>query len=172
MREQKLLSEITTLRNEINEIKTEKVQIEQERKKQEALGLLFPKSSPESMETLEQRIRKDPDYADRVQEILESPAFSKLSEIDPKEAAELARLKIEAFKPTQSPKTISKSLMGSTARGNPGGGKMTVETKMAELKKLSKEVDSNPKLRYDEKHKTQRETLMREITSLMEEKRA
>ena len=138
----------------------------------EGLELLFPKSSPESTETLEQRIRKDPEYAERVQEILNSPSFSKLAAIDPKEAAELARIRLDSIKPPQSPKVISKTLMGSTARGNPGGGKMTVESKMAELRKLTAEVDANPSLRHNEKHKAARATLMRDVESLMQEKRA
>lgn len=173
-REAKNREEVEALKQELGQMRNQSVQSRRESAMREGLELLFPKSSPESNETLEQRIAKDPEYAERVKEILNSPSLSKLSEIDPKGAAELAQLKIQSLKPPQSPKVISKTLMGSTARGNPsgGGGKVTVETKMAELKKLTKEVETNPRLRHDVNHKAQREKLMGEVESLMQEKRA
>ena len=171
-RDQKHRAEVQELKQGLDQIRNQSVESQKASSMREGLELLFPKSSADSNETLEQRIRKDPEYAEKVQEILNSPAISKLAEIDPKSAAELARIKIDAIKPPQSPKVIPKGLMGSTARGNPGGGKVTVESKMSELRKLTAEVESNPSLRYDEKHKAARASLMREVETLMQEKRA
>jgi len=168
-REQRLLQEFNSLKEELNQLKSKEVNAERTKLEREALEVLFPKSSPDSKETLEERI-KNQERADLIQQVLrENPSLDRFSSIDPKAAAEFLLEKINKIKPQSSPNVIPKALMGSTARGNPGAGKVSFENLMSDYKKLTAEIDRNPALRFDAKHKERRESLMRQMDSLAKE---
>ena len=173
-REQRLRQEFNTLRQEIDGLKNERVNEAKSRDEREALEMLFPKSSADADEPLDQRI-ENMERKELLDKILTSnPALDRLMRIDPKAGAELVLLKLSQIQPSQSPKVISKSLMGSTARGSPSGGgkgQATAESLMADLKKLSDEAVKNPVLRFDDAHKKRREQLTRDVERLMKEKR-
>ena len=146
-------------------------QMEQTRTMQEALELLLPKSSADAEESFEERIAKNPDRADKIDKMLKSTPLGKFFDIDPKGAAELMLMKLNDSKPQSSPAVIKKSLMGGTARGNPGmgGPKQTaLQDKQAELRRLESEASNNVNLRFDEKHKERREQIRSEIVKLAE----
>ena len=171
-REQRLLNEFQTLRQEISDLRNEKVNSERNQQEREALEMLFPKASPDSNESLEDRIENSErkEFLDNF--FKQNPALDRMMRIDPKSAAELALLKLSQTKPQVTPKVIPKSLMGNTARGNPSGGgkqKTSVEDLMSDLKKLSKEASDIPSLRHDVEHRKRREALMKEIETLAQE---
>lgn len=166
----KLLTEISSLREELNGMKGEKQKTESEQRRQEALEMLFPKTSPDSQETLQELIDKNPERSEKIMKILQS-GLDKFAAIDPKQTAELVLLKLGAEKPLTSPKVIPKSLMGGQAKGNPAPGKTSssLDDLVSQLKKLSAEVDANPKLRHDEKFQEKRAFLLKEADRLAKE---
>ena len=135
--------------------------------------MLFPKSSPESNETWEDIATKNPERAEKVMQILQSTGLDKFASIDPKQAAELVLLKLNAERPLTSPKVIPKSLMGGVARGNPNPSKTasSVDDVLAEIKKLNSEVEKDPSLRFDDKFKERKTNLLAEADRLVKEKR-
>ena len=168
-REQRFINEINALRNEFSELKNKEVVTTKSKQEREALEMLFPKASPDSNESLEDRMENS-ERRDFLESFFKAnPALDRLMTIDPKSAAELTLLKLSQVKPPASPKAINKSLMGNMARGNPSGGakqKTSVEDLMSELKKLSQEADSHPELRRDDAHFKRRSELIREIENL------
>lgn len=168
----KLLSEINSLREELNGIKGAKDISEKEQRKQEALEALFPKTSPEAQETLEERINANPERSEKIMKMLQS-GMEKFAAIDPKQTVELILLKLGAEKPQASPKVIPKSLMGGTPRGSqtPGKTGSSIDDLVSQLKKLSAEADANPNLRHDEKFQEKRTLLMKEADRLAKENR-
>lgn len=173
-REERLLKEFNSMKEEISQLKNQGVQAESMKAEREALEMLFPKSSPDADESLEQRL-DNPERRELLEKVLKAnPSLDRLMRIDPKGAAEFVLDKLNKSKPQSSPNVIPKSLMGSTARGNPTGGAkqgLTLEDKMSELKKLSAEIENSPALRFDAKHKERRDKLRSEIDGLMKEKR-
>lgn len=172
-REQRLLTEFNSLKEELSQMKNQGVQAEAMKSEREALEMLFPKSSPDADEPLEQRIENS-ERREQLERLLKAnPSLDRLMRIDPKGAAEFVLEKLNKQKPQSSPNAIPKSLMGSTARGNPsGGGKsLTAEDAMADYKKLMKEVEHTPVLRFDKAHMARREQLLNDATRLAKEKR-
>ena len=171
-REKRLLKEFDLLKGEISQLKNEKVNADKLTESREAAEMLFPKSSPDADESLDDRVQNQ-ERQELLEKVLKAnPSLDRLMRIDPKGAAELVLMKLNAPR-VGSPKVINKSLMGSTVRGNPSGGgksKVSVEDKMSELKKLKAEVESNPSLRYDEEHTKRRTSLISEIERLAEVK--
>lgn len=168
-REERLLKEFYSLKEELNQLKSKEANAEVLKSEREALEMLFPKSSPESDEPLEVRLEN----AER-KELLDkvfkaNPSLDRLMRIDPKGAAEFVLQKLSQMKPVSSPNAIPKALMGSTARGNPGASKATVGSLMSELKKLTQEASSKPEVRFNPEHRAKRESLMKQIGSLMQE---
>jgi len=146
---------------------------EQERKQQEALEKLFPKTSPDSKETLQERIAKDPERAHRIKEFLIESGLNELSKTNPDLAVKYALMELgEAQKPT-NPTVLKKTLMGGTGTGNPGmGDKRSVSEQdlLAEKKKLNDQLDANPSLRQDEKFMERRRQVLGEIERLVTKK--
>lgn len=171
-REQRVLSEITALRSEITNLKEGGKLEEHNRKSLGALEKLYPKSSPDSNESLEERVQKDPEYSERLQEFFSSPAMKAMSLADPDGAVEYAIWKL-GIKPPTSPTVIKKSAMGGTGSGNPGmGGKVAASESdlRSELKKLSDQADKNPELRMDEKFKKRKGDVMQNLERLLTRK--
>lgn len=174
MREQRYYSEINALKQELSQLKNKEAVTKRTKMEREALEMLFPKSSPDADEPLEDRLKNE-DRVEMIDRVLKAnPSLDRLSRIDPKGAAEFVLEKLSKQKPQTSPNAIPKSLMGSTARGNPSGGaktRVSVDDVMADLKKLSKEMELNPSLRFDKDHKAKREQLIAEAERLAKENR-
>src|SRR3990167_874347 len=172
-REQRLLAEFNSLKEELSKMKNQGVQAEAMKSEREALEMLFPKSSPDADESLEDRL-ENPERREQLERLLKAnPSLDRLMRIDPKGAAEFVLEKLNK-RPQASPNAIPKSLMGSTARGNPSGGTKTgnsPEDLMADYKNLTKEIELNPTLRFDKDHKAKRERMMSELDRLVKEKR-
>ncbi len=80
-------------------------------KQQEALEFIFPRTSPESRESLQQRVSKNPVKAERIQEILAEEGLDEFSKINPSKAAEITLgIYNQEVKPkrTTNPQAISK----------------------------------------------------------------
>jgi len=156
-REVRLKEEI---RKEIIEQELPRIQNEQnqERRKQEALELIFPKESFDSRVTLKDRANKNPEKLEAIQEILEAEGLNEMSIKNPVQAANIA---IELYngrnkktvERVQNPAAIDKKLMGNqTAVPQNTGGAIKVPTLTevrAERESLEKEVEANPSLRQD-----------------------
>ena len=173
-REQKLLAEISLIKQELLGLKNQTVNNEKMSAEREALEMLFPKSSPDANETLEQRLENE-ERKEALENLFKAnPGLDRLMRIAPKEAAELALLKLGSVKPQTSPNAIKKSLMSGQIRGNPmGGTKMqnTVESKVAELKALNEQAKEKPQLRFDEDFNKRKTDLNLEINRLLKEER-
>ncbi len=143
----------------------------QDRNEQEALEMLFPKSSPEAAESLDARILANPELADKIVSLMKSTGLDVLSRTHPKEAVRLT-MKLLEEKPAPNPTVLKKSLMGGTARGNPnvGGQRPRAEKDLlSELKKMNDQLDSNPSLRQDTEFKKRRGMVMQELERLTQE---
>ena len=172
-REKRILSEVETLRQELYALKEGKHWEERSKSEQEAFEIMFPKTSTDIEELWEDRADKNPERAKKLFSILNTPAMKAMIAADPKEAAEfaLAKLdKMESKKP--DPTLLKKTAMGGTASAGGGGAsKMSIlQSKMAELKKMSKAAEDET-VRNDPKHQERRSTLMKEIEALMEDKK-
>lgn len=144
-----------------------------ERKHQEALEKLFPKSSPDSNETLEQRIKKDPERAMRIKEFLVESGLNEFSKVNPELAVEIALQKL-GEKPKANPTVLKKNLMGGAATGNPGMGEkrsVSEQDLRAENRKLSDQLSANPSLRQDVKFMERRAQILGDLERLVKEKR-
>lgn len=143
------------------------------RRSQEALELLFPKSSPTSMDALPKRLAADPDRAERMMDLLRESGLDKLSESEPIKAASLALELYQIRYPAQAPRSqnaIKKSQMAGTATGSPvgGGSKMpTLQELTAEKDQLMNQVkDKGPGLFKDEKFMTRFNFVKEELAKL------
>ena len=163
--------EIESVRNEVRGWKQEQTSVQAGQKRQEALELLFPKMSAESQESLEARVNSDPERTERILEVLKTPGVIQLFETNPKSAVKFVLM--EAGEPAKKATIIDKKLLGSTARGSPGGGKaaMTEQDLRAELRKLKEEVERDPALRGNEDYVKRKARVMNDLTKLMEEGR-
>lgn len=108
---------------------------EYDRKQQEALELIFPKGS--STDTLEQRIKSNPQKAQKIMEIVERCGLNDASRERPREIAD-AVLKIYAYENSngrQNPApALKKSAVGSTVTGTPpGAGGQKAMASLAEI---------------------------------------
>lgn len=173
-RERKLLNEIGSLRQEVSDWKVNQEAEQKNRKSLEALEKLFPKSSPDSNESLAQRVNRDPERAERIKEFLEETGLDQFSLINPDLAVEIAMHKLGERQQTPNPTVLKKTAMGGVSTGNPGMGsktRSTLDDYRSELKKLSDEAEKNPNLRFDDKFKTKRAEVIKGLERLMEEKR-
>ena len=169
-REQRLRDEFETLRQELTQIKSKEANAEAMKSEREALEMLFPKSSPEADEPLETRLDNKERYELVARVLKANPSLDRLMRIDPKGAAEFVLEKVNKLKSQTSPNAIPKTLMGGTHRGNPGAGsKLTPESLMSEIKKMSSEEDKNPELRFDAKRREKKQALMKQAAGLMKE---
>ena len=164
--QQKMMqTELQRLRAEIREkdfpevLKSRETSSLKERNEQEALEILFPKDNSNPNIPVEDRMMKDPEKAEKIQEILLRPSLAKLSIENPKEAAELALYlydkEKQVAKPPVNPAAPKKSQLTSTATGQPSGHtggvkKMTLQELQAEKAKLHEQLEKNPDLRYDD----------------------
>ncbi len=166
-------AKISALEQKINGWQQSQVEIETSRKHQEALEKLFPKTSPDSNETLEQRIKKDPERAARIREFLIDSGLNEFSKVNPDLAVEIALQKL-GEKPQANPTIIRKNLMGGPNTGNPGMGEkrgVTEQDLRSENKKLSDQLSANPSLRRDVKFMERRAQVLVELERLVKEKR-
>lgn len=165
-------AKIAALEQRFTGIEEKKANAEVERKHQEALEKLFPKTSPESSETLEQRIKKDPERAMRIKEFLIESGLNEFSKTNPELAVEIALQKL-GDRPKPNPTVLKKTLMGGNGTGNPGmGEKRTVSEQdlLAEKNKLSAQLETNPSLRHDAKFMERRSQVLSELERLVTKK--
>lgn len=165
--------EVKTLRDELEGFKMNQAKSSLEREKQEALGVLFPKTSNDMPDNPYQRAEANEERAAKIHDILVNyPAIKDMVDSKPLEAAKII-VKLIEDRPVSSPKAIPKSLMGGTARGNPnpGGQKMerNYRTVMDEVKKMRAEEDKNPELRFDKERRAKRSSLIAEAERLVQE---
>lgn len=147
------------LKKEIPQIFSQYTESEKkEQRKREALDLLFPKSSPESRETLEQRVQQNLQRTEQIMQIFEENGLDVLAETQPVKAANLA-LKIfeseQKKQPARNPLAPTKGQMASTATATPIGGKKpmsNVTELLNELKGLTEKAGENPNLFSDPQH--------------------
>lgn len=173
-REQRLLNEINSLREEFRGQKEQQVAEQKNQKSLEALEKLFPKSSPESKETLQERVQRDPERADRIRTFLKESGLDEFSKVNPDLAVEIALQKLAEKPATPNPTVLKKTMMGGVGTGNPsGGGKAgpNEDSLRAELRKLSDLAAADPNLRRDPKHVERKGQVMEQLERLMKEKR-
>lgn len=170
-REKALRDEIATLKSEFSGWQKSKAEEENNRKMQGALEKLFPKSSPDSTESLQERMAKDPERTDQIRELLISSGLNELAKVNPDLAVEVVLQKMGS--PTPNPTVLPKSLMGGVKTGNPSGGnKPDPEANLlAENKKIDAQLEANQALRFDEKFMARRRQVIDELARLMKEKR-
>ena len=168
-REQKLREEIQALRNDVLTERQAQVKVETERKGLEAIEKLFPKTSPDSKETLEERVQKNPERAEALKEFFDAPKIKAITNIDPESSVELALAKFGVPETKPDPLVLKKSTMGGTATGNPSGGNKgnSEEDLLAEKRKLDAQLEANPKLRWDEGFKKKKAELMKNLERLV-----
>lgn len=169
-REKALRDEIESLRNEIGSFKERQSVSERAKSEQEALEQLFPKTSPESEETLEERMENQQERVDKLMRLLKSkPALDMLFKLDPKEAVALITERLDGQVQPKSPTVLPKKLMGGAKSGGVSQSTNPKDQKRAELKRLMDEMSRNEELRFDEKHKERRENLIRDLERLEKE---
>lgn len=168
-------AEITALKQEVSGWKESQVMEQADRKNQEALEKLFPKSSPDSKETLAERVARDPERAERIRDLLINSGLNELSKTDPERAVKYALMELgEATGKPANPTVLKKNMMGGNTSGNPGMGQkrsVSEQDLRAENKKLSDQLGENPALRSDEKFMERRRQVMSELEKLVQEKR-
>lgn len=175
LRDERLLSEINALKEQFNQVANNRAETEKQLEQQEALELLFPKTSPDADETLEERITNEERKELLMKIHKANPGLDRLMTIAPLEAAKLTLVMLGNQRPVSSPNTINKSLMGKTNTGNPSAGakqKVAAEDLMSELRKLTKEATDKKELRFNKDHMKRRADLMKEIEKLAKEKSA
>lgn len=148
-----------------------------ERQKQEALELLFPKSSPSAIESLEQRVRKNPERTAEIELILEESGLEEYAKINPKHAAQLTLQELDkriAARRPQNPNVINKGLMGGTGTGGqvPGGKTMpTLAELQAQRRALDAELEKNSFLMNDPEFQKKRALIKEQLAQIYTENR-
>lgn len=148
---------------------------ESERNQQDALELIFPKSSADDKRTLVERVNADPKRRDQIQEMLNETGLEIVSQTDPVKAARTLMKLMEASKPPvpKNPNAIKKTLVGSTATGSPSGAgdkKMaTLQEIKSQLSVLDEQVGKNPDLRYEDSFIQKRTELKNQLSALAKE---
>lgn len=163
-------SKISALEQKFNGWQENKAAEETSRKHQEALEKLFPKTSPESKESLEERINRDPERAMRIKELLIDSGLNELSKINPDKAVKYVLMELgEQTKP--NPTVLKKNLMGGSGAGSGGGSKAsTTDSLLSEKNKINAQLDVNPALRFDEKFMARRAQVLGDIERLVTKK--
>lgn len=173
-REQKLRDEISALRNEVVQERQGKQAVEKEHKQLEALEKLFPKTSPDSKETLEERINRNPEMTEKIKEFFEDEAVKAMAEKDPEKAVRFAIQELGITPPKPNPMVLKKTAMGGINTGNPGMGSKTsvsVADLQAELRNMNLQLGRDANLRFDPKWKARKEELMLSVERQLKEKR-
>ena len=173
-REQRLRDEIAALRSEFTDQRNAQIASQKEQKGLEALEKLFPKSSPDAKETLEERVQKNPERAEALKEFFDDPEIKAIAEINPDKAVKLAIAELGlAAEPKPNPLVLKKGAMGGTGTGNPGMGTKTSVSEsdlLAEKKNLDDQLDKNPSLRFDDNWKKKKADVMASILRLVTKK--
>lgn len=145
-------------------------------RKQEAWDMLFPKSSPNSTETIEERVHRDPKRAEAIVQIIEKYGLNKMAENDPVGAAtvatEMYRL-MNPAEPAKTPLAPKKSQMGSTSSGSPpGGSKMeTLASLRAKYDEMMEKLRNEPTLLQNDAFKNEWETIRTQMAQNIGERR-
>lgn len=167
-------AKISALEQRFGGWQQEKVVAESDRKQQEALEKLFPKSSPDSRETIQERIDKNPERAARIQEVLLSTGLNDFFNKNPDMAFKMLMQEIGEAPSAANPTVLKKSLMGGANSGNPGMGDKRTRTEQdlrAELKKIGDQLDQNQSLRLDSKFMERKRQVQDDLQRLVTEKR-
>lgn len=165
-------SKISALEQKLDGWQEGQKQAEVSRKHQEALELFFPKSSPESNETLEQRIKKNPERAERLRQFLIESGLNEASKVNPAFVMEIAMERL-GERPKANPTVLKKNMMGATGTGNPGMGEKRGSSEqdlLSEKNKLNMQLETNPNLRHDLKFMERRAQILGEIERLVTKK--
>ena len=140
-----------------------------ERQEQEALELIFPKSSENPDEPFEARRDRDPFRRDAILRIFQKYG---LDSLPPKAAAELALDKFdkEYKSKMRSPNAPSKAQMASTATGTPVGGAkpMNPQDINRELQDMNLKAGQNSALMTDPKFKERWDWLTAQASKLLQ----
>lgn len=172
-RERRLRDEIVALRNELVTERQSKEAVEKERKGLDALEKLFPKTSPDSKESLEERINRNPEMTEKIKEFFEDPAVKAMADKDPEKAVRFAIAELGIKPPTKDPLVLKKSAMGGVGTGNPAGGErktVSEETLRAELKKINAQEEATPQVRFDENWRKRKNEVMTSLERLVTKK--
>lgn len=169
MRERKLMDRLEALEGRLESDKRNQEVTQKNQKSLEALEKLFPKSSPDSRETLAERVNKDPERAERIKLLI---AEDGLDNLDPEKAAKYILKELgEAKKP--NPTVLNKTLMGGVSTGNPGAGDKRAVSEAdlrSENKKMNDQLDQNQALRFDEKFMERKRQVMDSLMRLVTKK--
>lgn len=170
MREQRYYADLNALKEEISQLKNKESVTERTKMEREALEMLFPKSSPDANESLEQRLR-NAERVELIESILQAnPDLDAFSKVNPKAAAKYLLVELNQQRPQSSPNAIPKTLMGAVQRGSPGAGrKVSAEDAMTDYKKMAKEMELKPELRFNKEHKAKRDQLLADAERLAKE---
>lgn len=165
-------SEIEKFRNEVPEIiSAQDKEKEYGRNSQEALELIFPKSS--SNLSLQKRIEQDPERAETIMRILEETGLEAASKTNPISAAKtvlkLYDLEQKEKQSQRSPNAPTKGQMASTITAMPQGGgrKMpTVQELQVELQNMNQKLSENPDLLLDKNFKNRWDLMKLELEKI------
>ena len=168
-REKAFEEKIEKLNAEIRSMKESNVMSARQKSEQEALEKLFPKTDG-SPDSLEERMESQSERVEKLMKLLKTkPVLDMAFKLDPMGSIELILEKLDA-EPVKDPKVLPKKLMGGLKGGGGPGSQLTPkEQKMSELRRLQKEEDSNPELRFDEERRAKKEILRKEIEKLLKE---
>lgn len=171
-REQALQRRLDAMEEKFQSALAQREEREVERRNQEVLEKLFPKSSPESRETLEERINKDPERAMRIKEFLLDSGLNEFFNVNPQLAEEILLAKLGEQPKATNPKVLPKSLMGASNSSSGNGSRQgrTEQDLASELRKLNEQLAENQSLRDDPKFMEQRAKLLSDLTTLVRKK--
>lgn len=154
-------------------------QISSQKREQEALELMFPVDSAKPGQSLEDRIKTNPERSQRIIEILQSKKLDILGQTAPKEAAELALMiyEREMSKNVQprNPAAPKKGQLVSTATGvQTMGGikKMNYGEIKTKIDEMNRKMSENPEIRFDDKFVSERALLKEQLSKLAKEQGA
>ena len=156
----------------LSESKSEEVK---ERNRQEAMDMLFPKSSPDSKETMDERINRDPKRKEAIDQIGQKFGLAEMLREDPVGAASIALEMYRLMNPTEPPRSAlapKKSQMSSNSSGTPpGGSKMNTPNDLkAKFEQMQERLSNDPALFQNEAFKNEWETLSVEMTKVIKPK--
>lgn len=154
-----------------------KMQEEHSRKEQEALEKLFPKTPGVKNETLEDRIERDPVYAEKIGEIITEYGFEGYLNSNPDKAARAIvelydkrypRKSDAPLNPAAPKKEQLTSIVGGKTASN---SKKTIGDVMSEIKEMANMVAKQPYLLNDPEYQAKRKVLEEQFSSLYASKR-
>lgn len=165
-REKVLLDKIEALDTRIKSFEEGNQKSAAQKQEQEALEKLFPNQDGQNL-SLEERMESQAERMDKLNKLLKSmPVLDKAFSFDPMGSINLILEKLDA-EPAKNPTVLPKKLMGGAKGGSGAPSNLSPkEQKLAELRRMSKEMEVNEELRFDEKHVARRTQLMDEIAKL------